>query len=206
EQGGPEVDEDTAGVPRGPVAPHPLRLHTQAQLVDEPGRDRVRDRHAQGDPAGELHLGGRPAQQDPGLHRLLQPGLCQTVQLDLYRAAPPGVINNWGGCANLLTPAFRGFSFAIPRSRATRPGCWPTGWNRRSPRQRSWASSSPVPTIGPTSRVFNPNTVHDSRKSPSPDTLRLPNTKGQESCDDGATRTFVGAAGAGAGRLGSAGG
>src|SRR5262245_13517090 len=117
-KGGLEVDEDAAGVLVGPVAPHPLRLHPQAQFVDEPGGDRVRDRHAQGDPAGELHLDGRPAQQDPGLHRLLQPGLCQTVQLDLHRPPSQGLIFTWATGANRVRVTSRASPFTTPGSSA----------------------------------------------------------------------------------------
>src|SRR5262249_16017614 len=118
-KGGLEVDEDAAGVLVRPDAPHPLRLYPQAQLVDEPGGDCLRDRHAQGDPAGELHLGGGPAQQDPRLHRLLPPGVCPTVQVDLSRLAPPGLILTWATGATLARVTFRAFPFTIPGSRAS---------------------------------------------------------------------------------------
>ena len=38
----------------------PLRVRAQAHVVAEPDRDRVRRDHAEGDPAGQLYLGGRP--------------------------------------------------------------------------------------------------------------------------------------------------
>jgi transposase len=69
---GVEVAGEPAGVPGAGRPPGALRVPAQAHLVAQPDRDRVRGDRAEGDPAGELHLGGGPAREVAAVHRVLQ--------------------------------------------------------------------------------------------------------------------------------------
>jgi transposase len=70
--GCPEIPGQPGGVPVGARPSDSLRVSAQAHVVAEPDRDRVRGDHAEGDPSGELYLGGGPGGEGAGVHRLLQ--------------------------------------------------------------------------------------------------------------------------------------
>jgi hypothetical protein len=70
--GGAEVAGQPGGLLVGAGPPDSVRVPAQAHVVAEPNRDRVWGDRAEGDPAGELHLGGRPAGETAAIHRVLQ--------------------------------------------------------------------------------------------------------------------------------------
>jgi len=61
-----------AGLPGGARPSHPLRVLAEAYVVAEPDRDRLRHDHAEGRPAGQLHVRNRPEGETAAVHRLLQ--------------------------------------------------------------------------------------------------------------------------------------
>ena len=88
--GGAEIGGEPAGVLVGAEPPDSVRVHAEAQFVAQPDRGDLRGDHAEGDPAGFVHLGGRPEEQAVELHRLLQSGVCQAVPLDVHRSSAAG--------------------------------------------------------------------------------------------------------------------
>ena len=63
-------------------------LHPDQRVLDEHGRDLLRDHHPPGHPPRHLHQRARPDRRDPHLHRRLQPTL-RTVPLDQDRRPDP---------------------------------------------------------------------------------------------------------------------
>jgi transposase len=61
-----------------------LPLHAGRLVLDQPDRDLVRHHHPSGHPARHFHLGHRPDQADPRVHRPLERQL-ETVHMDRYR-------------------------------------------------------------------------------------------------------------------------
>jgi hypothetical protein len=66
-----------------PRPPHPVRVHAEALLVAEPGRDVVRHPVPEVAAAVELRLGGGPEGAGAGVHRVLQPDDGQADRLAL---------------------------------------------------------------------------------------------------------------------------
>jgi len=61
-----------------------LVKQSEAQLVAEPDRSDLRGDHAQDDPSRLIHFGERHAHEAGELHRVFQPGLRETVPLDVH--------------------------------------------------------------------------------------------------------------------------
>jgi DDE superfamily endonuclease len=57
------------------------------RFVAQSDRDLVQHPGAAGAPARELHVGSRPAGEDPGVYRVFQPHVGQTVQVDVHGKA-----------------------------------------------------------------------------------------------------------------------
>src|SRR5260370_451439 len=75
----------------------------------ESGGDLVQHSGASRDPSGQFCVEERPAHEDPGLHRLLQQSVGQTLPVDVYRP----------GAENLTTSN----TFSRLRSWARSPPC-----------------------------------------------------------------------------------
>ena len=67
-----------------------FRVLAEAQFLVEPDRNRVRDCDAACPATWQLQIDGSLAGPIAGLHRLLQPHVCQTIPLDLYRPSRDG--------------------------------------------------------------------------------------------------------------------
>src|SRR4051812_4909149 len=90
EEGSAEVSGEPGEVPVRPRPSDPVRVHAEAQLVAESGGDLVQHPGAQAPPAVEFRVVGRPAAEDPGVHRLLQPDHVQADQVALLPQAAQG--------------------------------------------------------------------------------------------------------------------
>ena len=80
----PEIDGDAASLSFRPPSSHPVRLLAEAHFVVESDRNRVWDRWATCRTARQLLLAIGLEGTLVGIHRLLQPHLCEAVPMDLH--------------------------------------------------------------------------------------------------------------------------